>query len=187
MLTKDNVLDLMEQLHSDRSIEGQEMLLTSGDKNRSFTLIEHESEGWESDCDKYQTNYYIFRLCEMINGKHNFTDYFIGQGVTRTGSYFSHYEYDYESPELVKQVEVVEVKKKYVPYDKKDGKYLEEIRCPKCGGTDYATDFYGEDFIGEYSASSSKYYSCKCGTKFKVTDNMRTTSRTIETEEGSAW
>lgn len=187
MLTKDNVLDLIEQLDSDRSIEGQEMLLTSDDKNRSFTLIEDDSDGWDSDDDKYQTNYYIFRLCEMINGKHEPTDYLIGQGVTRTGSYYSHYEFTYESPELVKKVEVVERITKYVPLDKKDSKYLEDVRCPKCDGTNYSTDFYGEDFVGEYSASSSKYYTCKCGTKFKVINNMSTTSRVIETEEGSAW
>ena len=82
-----------------------------------YYLSEKENEGWKSE-GKWETNYYIYELVCNDGNKTNPTGIFIGQGRSRSGSYYSEYYYEFENLEIVEQVEETIVVKKWVRVNK---------------------------------------------------------------------
>ena len=78
-----------------------------------YYLEEKEDKGWKSE-GKWETNYYIYELICDDGDDILPTGVFIGQGRSRSGSYYSEYYYEFEELEIVEQVEETIVIKKWV-------------------------------------------------------------------------
>lgn len=74
-----------------------------------YNLESCDGDTWIDD-GKYQFKNEIFELFKNGEG----TEVFYGQGVTRSGSYYTDYYYEYESLREVKMVEKTIVVKKWV-------------------------------------------------------------------------
>lgn len=70
-------------------------------KDSEYTLKEIYNDGW-SDEGKFSTNFMVYTLQKDEKD----TNIRLGQSVTRYGSYYSDYEWQYESIALVKEKEI---------------------------------------------------------------------------------
>ena len=100
--------ELIEEINTNASLEDQEIILN----DKKYYFEEIYEDGWE-DQGKYSDNYSVFRVsvCDKNGGFLEDLDMYIRQDCIRCGSYFSYYEYEYETPYLVKEkTETVVVK-----------------------------------------------------------------------------
>lgn len=106
MLTNEQVKEILSNMNTECAEDSE-----SEYDGVKYYLSEHEEEGWMSE-GKWETNYFIY---ELVKGE-NFepTGIFIGQGKSRSGSYYSEYCYDYEGFEIVEQIEKTVVVKEWV-------------------------------------------------------------------------
>lgn len=98
------VIDLFEELLEDIDTNNslEEQVININDKKYSFEEV--YEDGWIVH-GKYANNYFVFRVA-VYDKNGNFLedlDMFIKQNCMRCGDYFSYYEYEFETPYLVKE------------------------------------------------------------------------------------
>lgn len=110
---------LYEELMINEFVECQEVWLELDGEKFKFCFEETEDEGW-SDAGKYSDNGYIFRV-SVFDAEGGFVedlDLYIKQYVTRYGSYFSDYYYEYDAPFRVEKIKKVVEVEEWVEYGK---------------------------------------------------------------------
>lgn len=176
MITRDTVLQLIKFISDEKSMVDRRI----EHNGKKYILRQEHESNWVEE-PKYDLMTRVCRLFEIReDGKLVPTEYLLSQEVARKGEYYGDYEYIYEDPTIVRAVTVMECVTKYVPEDEKSDEYIEEVRCPKCNSTKYELDCHGYNYMRDTNSESSKYYTCECGTKFKVTSLMRLCNRKIE-------
>lgn len=98
MINKEDLEIIIEELNE--SAKSAENMYCEY-KDSEYTLKEIYEDGW-SDEGKYSTNFYVFALEKNEED----TGIRLGQSVNRYGSYYSDYEWEYESIALVEEKEV---------------------------------------------------------------------------------
>lgn len=102
---------LYEELDVNDCIECQEVTLKLEGAKYKFCFEETDTTSWEDE-DKYSQGSYIYRV-SVYDSEGGFVedlDLYVQQWVTRCGSYFSEYYFEYDSPYRVKlEKKVIEV------------------------------------------------------------------------------
>lgn len=109
---------LYYEIDVNECIDYQEAVLEIEGAKYTFSFEEVETADWEDE-GKYSQGGYVYRVAvhDMEGGFVEDLDLYVRQWVTRCGSYFSEYYYEYDSPYRVKlEKKIVEVEE-WVSYE----------------------------------------------------------------------
>ena len=105
--------NLLEEIETNKSLEVQCVTL----EDKKYYFEEVYEEDW-CDCGKYAHSYTVYRVSiytlndEFVED----TELYLRHDVTRSGSYFSYYEYDFETPYRVKKIKKIIEVEEWVTY-----------------------------------------------------------------------